>query len=344
MDLMPTEEQRALQGTLRRALAEQLPSSRLRAAIAGDEDVWSLTADQLGVHGLPVAEALGGSGAGELEQVLLLEEAGRALVPGGFFATVVLAGTLLRSVGDRTLLPALAEGSLRVSFAWAASDRALAPAVEGIDMVSGAALAVLDAARADVLLVIGPGGRLLAVQRDQPAVAVEPLTTLDLTRPAATVRFDGAQATLVADQVGDALSLMRIGLAGEQAGGAARCLELSVQHAMVREQFGRPIGSFQAVKHKLADMRVRVDLATALCWYAACHPDEPQWALAAASACAEAYLRVAADAIQVHGGIGFTWEHELHLHYRRARADHAMLGSPRLLRAELAALLEAGAA
>jgi acyl-CoA dehydrogenase len=344
MDLGLTQEQRELQATLRRALSEQLPPSRLRAALAGDEDVWSLTAEQLGVHGLAVPEAAGGSGAGEVEQVLLLEEAGRALVPDGFFSTVALAGTLLRCADDRTLLPALAEGSLRASFAWAASDRVLVPAVDGTDLVSGVAVGVLDAARADVLLVIGAGGRLLAVQRDQPGVAVEPLTTLDLTRPAATVRFDRARATLVADSVGDALGLMRLGLAAEQVGGAARCLELSVQHAIVREQFGRPIGSFQAVKHKLADMRVRVDLATALCWYAAGHPDEPQWALAAGSACAEAYLRVASDAIQVHGGIGFTWEHELHLHYRRARADHAMLGSPRVLRAELAALLQGSAA
>jgi alkylation response protein AidB-like acyl-CoA dehydrogenase len=204
-------------------------------------------------------------------------------------------------------------------------------------MISGTATAVLDAARASVLLAVCANGSLVAVEKDQPGVVLEPLRTLDLTRPAATVRFDGARATVVGPVAG--MPLMRIALAAEQVGGAARCLELSVDHALVREQFGRPIGSFQAVKHKLADMRVRVDLARALCWYAAFHPDEPQWSVAAGSLCAETYLRVASDAIQVHGGIGFTWEHELHLHYRRARADHAMLGTPRTLRAELAGLL-----
>ncbi len=339
MDLALSPEQLDLQQTLRRALTEQLPSARLRQAIAGEHDPWELTATQLGVHGLAVPVSAGGSGAGELEQVLLLEEAGRALVPGGFFATTLLAGSLLRAAGDTTLLPGLADGSLRAAFAWCASDRPLLP----VDVDSGTAVAVLDAEHAELLLVVGADGQLLAVERDQPGVVLEPLTTLDLTRPAATVRFEQARATVVSEdaRLDRAVQLMRLGLAAEQVGGADRCLQLSVDYALVRQQFGRQIGSFQAVKHKLADMRVRVDLARSLTWYAALHVDEPQWTLAAASAAAEAYLKVATDAIQVHGGIGFTWEHDLHLHFRRARADHALLGSPRQLRAELAERLSA---
>jgi alkylation response protein AidB-like acyl-CoA dehydrogenase len=350
MLLALTPEQADLQAMLRRAFEDKLPSSRLRAALSGDPELWDLTSRLLGLHGLAVAEEHGGSSASAVEQLLLFEEAGRALVPGPFFSTVALAGGLLLAAGASTWLPALADGSLRAAFAWCTSDLPSEPigvAEQGADgwVVSGTATAVLDGAEADLLVVVAEGPVLLAVTRDQATVTSEPLVTLDLTRPAATVRFDRAAGVLLAGPA-SAASVLRAGLrhaqlalAAEQVGGAQWCLDASVAHALVREQFGRPIGSFQAVKHKLADMHVRVELARSLAWYAAWHPDDDGWSAAAVSGCSEAYLKVAADAIQVHGGIGFTWEHDAHLHYRRARADHAMLGSPRQARARLAEVI-----
>ena len=336
-----------LQAVWRRAFAERLPSTRLRAALHGDDELWDLTATELAAHGLVVPEAAGGSGATMIEQLLLLQEAGRVLMPGPFFATVALAGSLLVAAESATFLPRLADGTLRAAFAWCATDRAdtpIGPAESTSDgwTVSGEALAVLDGAQAEVLLVIGEGPVLLAIPREQPGVTCEPLVTLDLTRPAANVRFDRARGSLLSDDAGvvrRGLQHASLGLAAEQAGGAQRCLDEAVQHALLREQFGRRIGSFQAIKHKLADMAVRVELSRSLVWFAAQHLADPTWTHAAAAGCSETYLKVATDCIQVHGGIGFTWEHDAHLHYRRARADHAMLGSPRQHRHDLEGLI-----
>ena len=346
MSLSMASDLDELRHVWRRALSERVPSARLRAALRGDAELWELRASARAAHGLRVPESQGGSEATALEQTVLLEEAGRVLLPGPFFATVVLAGSLLLAA-ESGLLPALADGTLRAGFAWSAADQAdtpLGPAEQGADgwTVSGEARGVLDGAEADVLLVLGDGPVLLAVARDQRGVTCEPLVTLDLTRPAATVRLDQARGSLVSDDptvVRRGLQHARLGLAAEQVGGAQRCLDLAVQHALLREQFGRRIGSFQAVKHKLADMAVRVELARSAVWFAAREPEDARWTLAAAALCSETYLRVATDCIQVHGGIGFTWEHDAHLHYRRARADHAMLGTPRQHRRALAELI-----
>ena len=217
--------------------------------------------------------------------------------------------------------------------------------------VTGAATAVVGGAAADELLLLADhdGAReLVAVPRDQPGVTVTALNVLDLTRPAAAIALDGATGVVVAE-AGDAvvaagLRRARVLLAAEQAGGARRCLDDAVAYAGLRHQFGRPIGSFQAVKHRLADMLVRVEQATSAAHYAAAAvaaDDEADlWVAVAGAYCGEAFLRCATDAIQTFGGIGFTWEHHAHLYYRRARSDFGLLGTPRAHRRTLAMLLE----
>ena len=349
-----TDDQRELQAVLKRAFDDKLTSGRLRASLTSDDELWDLTAHQLAMHGLVVPEQHGGSGASAAEQLVLLEQAAAAVVPGPFFATVVLAGSMLVEADSAAHLPALADGSLRSAFAWYTSDlpaASVGPAEPSGDgwVVSGTATAVLDGADAELLVVVAEGPVLLAVRRPTDRVVAEPLTTLDLTRPAATLTFDRAPAELLAGPDTAAFVVRRgvqratLALAAEQVGGAQRCLDMAVAYAGMREQFGRPIGSFQAVKHKLADMLVRVELARSLATYATAHDDD-RWTAAAAALCSETYLSVATDTIQVHGGIGFTWEHDAHLHYRRARADHAMLGTPRQHREALAGLLTEGAA
>ena len=201
---------------------------------------------------------------------------------------------------------------------------------------------VLDGMIADLVLVVArstAGPSLFAVDREAPGLRAEPMTTLDPTRPMATLTFDQVPAVLVGAEgqggrlMSQVLDLACVALAAEQAGGARRCLQMSAGYARTRFQFGRAIGSFQAVKHKCADMLVRVELAEATAREAARLADEaaPEFAVAAATAhicCSQAYLFAATENIQVHGGIGFTWEHPAHLYFRRAKSAELLFGGP----------------
>jgi alkylation response protein AidB-like acyl-CoA dehydrogenase len=221
-------------------------------------------------------------------------------------------------------------------------------------VLSGKKSFVIDGATADLLLVVArstAGPSLFAVNRGAPGLRAEPMTTLDLTRPMAALTFDQVPAVLIGAEgrggwlMSRVLDLACVALAAEQAGGARRCLEMSAGYARTRFQFGRPIGSFQAVKHKCADMLARVELAEATAREAARLADESaaEFPVAAATAhicCSQAYLFAAAENIQVHGGIGFTWEHPAHLYYRRAKSSELLFGSPAAHRRALAALLD----
>jgi alkylation response protein AidB-like acyl-CoA dehydrogenase len=201
---------------------------------------------------------------------------------------------------------------------------------------------VLDGTIADLVLVVArstAGPSLFAVDREAPGLRAEPMTTLDPTRPMATLTFDQVPAVLVGAEgqggrlMSQVLDLACVALAAEQAGGARRCLQMSAGYARTRFQFGRAIGSFQAVKHKCADMLVRVELAEATAREAARMADEaaPEFGVAAATAhicCSQAYLFAATENIQVHGGIGFTWEHPAHLYFRRAKTSELLFGGP----------------
>lgn len=319
-----------------------------------DPAVWRLMADQLGLQGLLVPEEFGGIGLGLTQTQAVMEEMGRALVCAPFLSSAVLSVTALLASGDRALgaelLTGISDGSTIAALAFVdsqgrwdpqAADVHADPAAQGW-VVTGTKQYVLDAAVADVILVAAAtdeGPSLLAVDPGGPGCVVTPLETLDMTRRQATLALDAAPATLVGRVGGadpwlqTALNAGLAALAAEQVGGARRLLEMSVEYAKVREQFGRPIGSFQAIKHKCADMLVEVESATSAAYAAGAAFDDgsPEAALLASLAkayCSEAYSHTAAENIQVHGGIGFTWEHPAHLYFRRAKSTEMLLGGP----------------
>jgi alkylation response protein AidB-like acyl-CoA dehydrogenase len=360
-----TDEQVQLRTAVRKFCAENFEEQTVRRLMESDPPfdagVWTRLGAELGVLGLSVPEADGGVGGSLVDQAVAVEELGASLACGPVFGTVFLAIPALVAASPGPvrdgLLAELVEG--RRTAAFAVTDRAGAfdPAAVTViasgDTVAGTVERVVDAGAADVLLVSanGPDGvALYAVEAAGPGVDRTPLATLDLTRPQATVRFSDAPARLVADsgeaqrviehalQVGSAL------LAVEQVGAAQHLLDLSVDYAKTRLQFGRPIGSFQAVKHRLADLLVDLEHARSAAYHAVWAltdgSDDPVLAASIAQATASAaFARVATDTIQVHGGIGFTWEHQAHLYFKRATTDAALLGSPEQHRSRVAALV-----
>ncbi len=321
-----------------------------------DEAVWAQMAEQLGLQALALPAEHGGDGYGFVELAVVLEEMGRALLPSPFLSTIVLAGSALVAAGDAGAqaahLPGIATGKTTATLAVAEADGAwdtaslATTAIRGDKgwTLRGEKCFVLDGATADLILVVArtdEGPTLFSVGGDAPGLTRTPLRTLDATRrlarldladvPAVAVGEPGAAAVVV-DRV---LDLAMTALAAEQVGGAKACLEASASYARERVQFGRPIGSFQAVKHKCADMLVRLQLADAAAREAADAvagvdgaPDPGVAAAVAHVVCSEAYMFVAAENIQVHGGIGFTWEHPAHLYYRRAKSSQLLFGGP----------------
>jgi alkylation response protein AidB-like acyl-CoA dehydrogenase len=329
-----------------------------------DDQVWSLLAGQLGLTGIALPERYGGAGYGPGELGLVLEEMGAALLVSPYFATVALAGQTLAASGDEDAmarwLPGIADGSLTATLAaaeesgsWALADVTAAAAPAGDAWtVSGDKSFVIDGHTADLLLVTanapdGPG--VFAVERGAAGLESDRLDCLDLTRALASVALREAPAVRVgagrdaADWLGPVRDLVLAALAAEQLGGATRCLDLSVGYAMVREQFGRPIGSFQAIKHKCANLLLEVESGRSAVYHAsaALAGGEPDAALAASVAyvhCSQAFTRAAKECIQIHGGIGYTWEHDAHLYLRRAKSSELLFGPPARQRTRLAEL------
>ncbi|SHN18680.1 acyl-CoA dehydrogenase family protein [Cryptosporangium aurantiacum] len=356
-------ERDELRAAVRSYLAERSDEQVVRRTIdAGvyDPAVWSGLATELGVVSLALPAAYGGDGYSFAELHVVFEELGRALTPSPFLATVVLAASALLASEDDVAcaehLPAIAAGTrtatLAVSENWSPDGIGVAAADSSGWTLTGAHGLVLDGATADLLLVVATtpdGPSLFAVPATAPGLTRTPLAVLDGTRPLARVEFAHVPARLVGsvggatDVVDRVVDLATTALAAEQVGGARACLEASASYARERVQFGRAIGSFQAVKHKCADMFTRVQLADAAATEAANVAADGAAALRTAAAvahivCSEAYLFAAAENIQVHGGIGFTWEHPAHLYYRRATASQLLFGGPgvyyeRLLRA-----------
>ncbi|GAB3571336.1 acyl-CoA dehydrogenase family protein [Amycolatopsis endophytica] len=307
---------------------------------AGDPAAWTRLATELGAVALDVPERLGGAGATFREVCVVAEELGRSLARLPWFGTSVLAvGALLAGRGSARdeLLARLASGSCTATVAFVDdSEDTVAVAAGAGWRVSGSKTLVVDGASADVLLVTartGEGTGLFAV--DGAGLDREPLRALDPNRELATIRFRDAPATLVEAEAEPVTASVRnravAALACEQAGGATVALEMACAHAAQRVQFGRPIATFQAIKHRCADMAVRVEAArSASLWAAAAVADgateAAQAAAVAALTCGEAYSWVAAENIQVHGGMGFTWEHPAHLHLRRATTSAVLFG------------------
>jgi alkylation response protein AidB-like acyl-CoA dehydrogenase len=341
-----------LRNSVRDFLADALPSATVRAAVdAGgfDSAAWDTLSASLGLTGIGIPEPFGGAGYSFGELGVVLEEFGAALAPVPLLTTAVAAAAIL--AGDRdepkqALLPGLAGGR---TIATVILDGTLtATSGDGGWTVGGAAGHVPDAAHAALFVVAagvdgGPQMVLLAVDATAPGVAVRRLDALDGTRPLAAVELADVPAVLLGSGQ-DLLDRARCTLLGavacEQAGAAARCLEMIVGYAKTRVQFGVPIGSFQAVKHRCADMLVELEAARSVAYQArdllAQGVTDMAAASAAASWCAETYVHIAQETIQLHGGIGFTWEHDAHLHLRRARADQLLYGTPREHRRTLA--------
>ena len=364
-----TDEQAQLRAAVRKFCADNFDEQSVRRLMESDPTfdpkVWTRLGTELGVLGLSVPEDDGGVGGTLVDQAVAVEELGASLACGPMFGTVYLAipALVAASAGETRdgLLADLVEG--RRTAAFAVTDRAGAfdPASvevavnEGTDgdTLTGTVERVVDAGAADVLLVAarGPDGiALYAIDATTAGVQRRPLATLDLTRPQATVELSGAPGLLLAGpaeadrvithalQVGSAL------LAVEQVGAGQHLLDLSVSYAKSRLQFGRPIGSFQAIKHKLADLLVELEHARSTAYHAVWAltdgSDHPALAASIAQATASAALaRIAADTVQVHGGIGFTWEHQAHLYFKRATTDAALLGSAEQHRSRVAELV-----
>lgn len=374
MNFAFTEDQRFIRDQARSFLDERASLDVLRKTVESDagwsQPLWEAVGAELGWCGIAIPEAFGGSGLGQVELAILLEETGRTLLPAPFFTTVALAAPAILAAGSddqkSSLLPDIATGATRATFGFGA-----AAAPDGITatltrqgggfVLSGGVAYVPHGHTADLVVIparaagsMGAQGiSLVALPTTHSGVSVEPLTSLDLTRPLSRIRLDsvaiGADQVLgTAEAAGAALArTLDIGaalLAAEQVGGAEKCLEFTTDYAKQRVQFGRLIGSFQAVKHRLADMMVVVEAAKSAAYYAACAIDEvpgelPEAAAVARSYCSDAFSKCAADAIQLHGGIGFTWEHHAHLYFKRARASATLLGEPSHHREKLAQLI-----
>ncbi|MHA3024647.1 acyl-CoA dehydrogenase family protein [Mycobacterium sp. BMJ-28] len=356
-----SSEQAQLRSAVRKFSAENFGEQPARTLMASeprfDRRVWQRLGSELGVLALSVPETDGGAGGTLVDQAIAVEELGAALATGPLFGTVFLSIPALVAAEPGSardeLLGALVAGTRTAAFAVPSRAGAFDPdalTVTGTDALSGRIERVVDG-DADEFLVAAKGSdgvALYAVASE--SVHREPLVTLDLTRPQATVTLDAATGRLIAGpdtaarvithalQAGSAL------LAAEQVGAAQHLLDLSVEYAKSRLQFGRPIGSFQAVKHRLADGLVDLEHARSAVYHAAWAltdgSDDPALAVSIAQALASAALtRIATDTIQVHGGIGFTWEHQAHLYFKRAATDAALLGSAEAHRDRVAELV-----
>lgn len=352
------EEQLELRKTVAQLLAKRADAAALRKTLesgeAFDRGLWDVLCQQVGVAALAIPEEFGGFGATLVEQHLVLEELGAALTPSPMFGSAVLAAQAILATGNdeacERLLPGIAEGSSIAALCWVGpeghwrSDEVACTAA-GNDAagytVSGTAHYVLDGAHADVLIVAASVDGAIALFEVDPSadgVARRQLPTMDLTRPMSLVEFASAPAVrLTADDATAALEKVRtiaiVALSAEQVGAAERCLQMTVDYSKDRVQFGRAIGSFQALKHRMADLYFLVETARSAS-YAAVYslseglPTATADALVAKAYCSEAILAVTGDAIQLHGGIAITWEHDAHLFFKRAHGSAQLLGQP----------------
>jgi alkylation response protein AidB-like acyl-CoA dehydrogenase len=362
MDFGFSEEQEMLRQSAREFLQKECPMTYVRQMMEDErgfsDEHWKKMAE-LGWTGLIFGEEYGGAGLNMVDMVVVLEEMGRVVMPGPFLASVVLGGLAIDLGGSdeqkQRYLPGIAGGTLRATLAqveesgrWDAEGIMLPARKDGSGFrLSGVKLFVHDAHNADVMVVpVRTGGAgtegitLLLVDAKSKGVSLRVLKTMDQTRKLCEVQFDdvpvGSEA--VVGRIGDGWALLdrlvdraKVALCAEMCGGAQKVLEMSVEYAKVREQFGRPIGSFQAIQHKCANMMVQVESAKSATYYAAwaVANDVPEAHLAACMAKAytsDAYRYVSAEGIQIHGGIGFTWEHDMHLYFKRAKGSEVTFG------------------
>ncbi|WP_194420647.1 acyl-CoA dehydrogenase family protein [Microbacterium abyssi] len=358
MSFEPDEDQQELVALVRGVLSQRADSAANRRALDSaeryDAELWRLLCEEIGIAGMAIPEEYGGAGFTLREAQLVLEEIGYSLAPSPYLGSVAIAAQAIVASGDRDaatrLLPAIAEGSSSAALAWADPSGRFSPDNAGVRAadhsgwtLTGTSGFVLDGATADVLIVIAqtPEGPRLFEVSDAGAVAREDSRTMDQTMRLATLRFDATPARALGDADPAVLETVRaLALAATsavQAGSAARALDETVAYAKQRVQFGRQIGSFQAIKHRLADMHVQAEIArtasrAASDALAEGADDRFTLAVIAKATCSEALEQIASETIQLHGGIAITWEHDAHLIFKRAHSLGQLFGTPRELR------------
>ena len=371
------EEQELLRSTARKFFDNECASETVRKLMDGPEgmtpELWKKIAEQ-GWTGLIFSDEHGGMGLGFVDLVVLMEEMGRSVVPGPFFSTVLLGGLAIREAGtevqQKAWLPKITSGEARATLAWmepsaelGARGIALEATARGAGFtLNGTKLFVHDAHTADVIVVAArtasggspeEGVSLFLVPRGTPGLRVTLLPTMDQTRKLCEVVLQdvsvGAEALMGPAGSGwsplaRVIDRATVALCAEMCGGAQKVLEMTVEYAKIRQAFGRPIGSYQGVKHKAADMLVDVENSKSITYYAAWAMDEgvPEGQLAVSMAKAyvsDAYRRVSGAGIQLHGGIGFTWEHDLHLYFKRAKGSEFTFGDATWHRERVAQLV-----
>lgn len=355
IDLTYSDTEAALRESVRSLLQAHCAPSRVAGIYDGDGDVaaglWRTVSTALELPALAVAAALGGGGATPREVAVVAEELGRFVTPIPFLTSSVIATQVLASCAADDRVAALVDGSQVAVLAAAWTEMSLLrtelPQVSGTGLVTGTVRTVADAQLASVILV--PANRdgiltLQVVDADAPEVTITPRSCLDMTRLVCDIDLvDTPSTELARDQV--AAQAVRSGLlygaamlSSEQLGIADWCLESTVAYVKQRHQFGRPIGSFQAIKHRLARLWIAVNSARAAARNAAVHMGDESAVRLAQSFCSDVAVLAAEECVQLHGGIGMTWEHPAHLYLKRAKADQVALGSPAQHRAALARL------
>jgi alkylation response protein AidB-like acyl-CoA dehydrogenase len=354
-----TQEQLQFRDVVRRFLDDRAPPSEARRLMSTDTGfdpaTWRSLAVELGACGIHVPETYGGAGFGLTELGIVLEEMGRALFCGPYFSSCVLAATAVLQSGSesrkQSLLPGIASGEVRATLAFTEHDGCWSPEATTVTAergrLTGSKRFVVDGHTADVIVVLAreasesSSGQLslYVVDANASGLRRRALDVIDPTRKLAQLDFDRTPAQPLGEptEVGDAirrvLEVAAIALANEAIGGASRMLDSALQYTQQRMQFGRKIGSFQAIKHRLADLLLEVELARSAAYHAAAaydagDPNISALASLAKSVCSDAYMHAAAECIQLHGGIGFTWDHDTHLWYRRAKSSEVFLGDP----------------
>jgi alkylation response protein AidB-like acyl-CoA dehydrogenase len=350
-----SEEQELLQDTVRQFLAGECPPPRVREIFDGesghDPALWKGMVE-LGLAGLLVPEEHGGAGLEVIDAALVSETLGYGAAPGPFFGHVLATAAILAAGSDaqrERWLPRLASGEVLASVALGESGGRWLPdewSVDAAPELHGEKRFVPHGDLADLFVVGTAGGDLVLVERGAQGVSALPWEGVDRTRRLSTLRFEGAPAEALAQGRSAAARVCDVGLvllAADAFGAASRLLDMSVEYAGTREQFGVTIGHFQALKHQLADMAVEIEPSRGLWWYAAhaqdhVPDDAPRFAALAKAHVTDRAMRVARDAVEAHGGIGFTWECDVQIWFKRALFDRAWLGTPELHRERVAAL------
>ena len=358
-----TGEQHQFRDVVKRFLKDKSPTTEVRRLMETEEGfdpvVWQQLSEELALPALAVPERFGGAGFGFVELSIVMEEMGRSLLCSPYFSSAVLAVSAILNAGTeaqkQNLLPQIASGSMRATLAMTESsgkwDAAAIELVARLDkerfVLHGEKSFVVDGHTADLLIVVarlegseGDNGiSFCTLPGDAPGLEKTLLKTMDPTRKLARIEFNGVQAQPLGEPgagchaLNKTLDQAAIALSNEMIGGAQFLMDSAIEYSKIRMQFGRVIGSFQAIKHKCADMLIQLELAKSAAYYAAAAVDAdddcvPALASMAKSAASDAYMQIAADCIQIHGGIGFTWDQDTHLWFKRAKSSEVFLGDP----------------